>query len=1496
MNLSNRLTFSIIFSVLLAVGIIFAPTVMAQTISAEWADDLVDGTVTGQGWKVTIEGITAVASNTIAVTYLDVNGTVAAATGTQDGFALAAPDTDTSTSGEIAATIGTTIAVQVAIGVSPNVVTYQRVTFPAGGPGAEVASTTLQLLPKLAKLDTSQYYAGFGDTVTVTFNFAAAVADTNGAPMAPLHISDVEDPTDEFDVANWQVIGVSGTNQVMIRTNLASNAASASIMVGLGTNYAQIAGDGVAPNPAEADGHATITYDVMAPTVTNTPGTNVPTISAPVGFPIPPDDVWDSTFILTFSISDDTGGSGLPDSNPVRIMTDETKLDVGTVGLGPADEVTTDTEYLVRITPKEGRTTTAGEEVVITVVPVDMAGNEGGSSIIVKLAASNPAPTASGTIAAQTLTVGAAAVTVNVADKFNDPNDTLTYTVASSDATKASVTISGAVVTITPVAAGTATITVTATDTAGQTATQTIRVTVNAAPVPNPAPTASGTIAAQTVTVGAAAVTVDVASNFSDTDALTYSAVSSDTAKATVSVSGSMVTITPVAAGSATITVTATDTASQTVTQTIMVTVNAAPTPPFVSANPEAPANIMMVEIPAESYVVLVRAMSDSENALKFPNVPPVGGTAVDVRVWSDMPDLHDLFLTSTQNRGGALVLRRSADARDNAMTETAEDGTVTVTGTYATPAVGTVGISEIMWARDLGKANAAEQAAGQWIELQNLNDKPVKVLIYAQRGRDGLVSGGQLVNTAAGDNLLGNPGGMVIDAIQNIRNDGSATAGGWSVKGRDGNSVTGEPFASMHRILPHQKPDYRNADGSRYNNRKGTKDSHWAESGSAYVRGQTLAVPAVLFDYRGSPGDVNARTSIGILTPAGRTAIQTGDGVYINEVANRSDDQYSWIELKGAAGKNLRNYMISIVTSNSSDVPLIQFPNNDNAKIADSGVFLILSSDPANDSNHPIAPGRNVNRGQADHEQYHWNSPVRYLVSNFSLPDDGKFVLVLRKPDGYQSTRANQHGTQGVAETGQNDLDKVVDIAGWDDDLGRGSYPNSVSSTGVWPLYGMRDIKGFTNNSFKQNEVHQRNRVSTNDGASGVGAQDNRNDRTAFGNRGWTGVGYRRGITGGNQNGGTPGYDNGALHNRGGGIVASVYISEIMYSDGSNGTLPQWIELRNTSMTASADLHNWRLTIVNHDTVDAEGTLWDGKASASILLNGLKIKPNSAVLITTRSVTSRSAETYLPNADIFTLYPAHRGTFGMSSPSDDVINVYGFKITLHTRGNEAPQHRELVDEVTNLDTEASDRRGSRERFDPPLWAWPDGMTEDGDRVSVARANEPFGSASKGFTPASGNEASGWILSSMDSRTNNIDLVYYGDKNDISTPGQTVRSPLPVQLSSFRPELEDGKVVIRWATESELDNAGFNIYRSETRDGEYKQVNAELIAGHGTTGERNTYKWIDASAKPDSVYYYQIEDVSFAGERQTLATTKLRGLVSAKNKLTTIWGDLKSQD
>ena len=97
-------------------------------------------------------------------------------------------------------------------------------------------------------------------------------------------------------------------------------------------------------------------------------------------------------------------------------------------------------------------------------------------------------------------------------------------------------------------------------------------------------------------------------------------------------------------------------------------------------------------------------------------------------------------------------------------------------------------------------------------------------------------------------------------------------------------------------------------------------------------------------------------------------------------------------------------------------------------------------------------------------------------------------------------------------------------------------------------------------------------------------------------------------------------------------------------------------------------------------------------------------------------------------------------------------------------------------------------------------------------------------------------------------------------------------------------------------TESELNNAGFNILRSESQSAEFKIINPALIQGAGTSGEKHIYNFTDTTAAPNIVYYYRIEDVSFAGVRQTLATVRLKGQISAGDKLTTTWGHLKTRE
>ena len=185
----------------------------------------------------------------------------------------------------------------------------------------------------------------------------------------------------------------------------------------------------------------------------------------------------------------------------------------------------------------------------------------------------NRPPVAVGEIADREVMVGDS-VTLDISGFFNDPDgQALSYTVAS-DSSVATASVTGAALTVVAVAKGTTAVTLTATDPGGLTAAQSFLVTV-----PNRAPVAEGSVSAQTIEVGDTA-TVDMSPFFSDPDgdALSYSAVTSDTTVAAALVADSTVMVTAVAKGEATITVTATDTEGLAATQSFLVTVpNRAP-------------------------------------------------------------------------------------------------------------------------------------------------------------------------------------------------------------------------------------------------------------------------------------------------------------------------------------------------------------------------------------------------------------------------------------------------------------------------------------------------------------------------------------------------------------------------------------------------------------------------------------------------------------------------------------------------------------------------------------------------------------------------------------------------------------------------------------------------------------------------------------------------------------------------------------------------------
>ena len=90
--------------------------------------------------------------------------------------------------------------------------------------------------------------------------------------------------------------------------------------------------------------------------------------------------------------------------------------------------------------------------------------------------------------------------------------------------------------------------------------------------------------------------------------------------------------------------------------------------------------------------------------------------------------------------------------------------------------------------------------------------------------------------------------------------------------------------------------------------------------------------------------------------------------------------------------------------------------------------------------------------------------------------------------------------------------------------------------------------------------------------------------------------------------------------------------------------------------------------------------------------------------------------------------------------------------------------------------------------------------------------------------------------------------------------------PNAVDLLYFDVLRKKVRAYLTWETANELDNAGFNIYRSGRLDGRKKLINAELIPAQaaGTTMGA-LYEYKDKPLIPWKTYYYWLEWIDFEG-------------------------------
>ena len=351
---------------------------------------------------------------------------------------------------------------------------------------------------------------------------------------------------------------------------------------------------------------------------------------------------------------------------------------------------------------------------------------------------------------------------LDLSDYYDDPDgDALTYTATSRAEMVATVSVSGSMLTITGVGVGMAKITVTATDGTDE-ARQTFTVTVGSqAPVVDASLPTSFPLG-----LADATKVLNLAKYYDDpeSNALTFTADSSDDNVATVTDPDamSMITITAVGPGSATITVTAADSDNDPVSLEFFVTVSK---PDVDNERPVVLASMV------EDKDLHVGDTADLTLSMYFMDPDPgdtLGYTAVSdapaVATVTD-PDADSMITITAVSVGGATITITATDSQGESATATFEVSVTEVPNTppkrsgIDAPEVTLVLEDDPTWTRDVSgyfedadgdtltytaessaPNNATESVSGSTVTITAVSDGTATITVTASDGNGGSV------------------------------------------------------------------------------------------------------------------------------------------------------------------------------------------------------------------------------------------------------------------------------------------------------------------------------------------------------------------------------------------------------------------------------------------------------------------------------------------------------------------------------------------------------------------------------------------------------------------------------------------------------------------------------------------------------------------------------------------------------------------------------------
>ena len=307
------------------------------------------------------------------------------------------------------------------------------------------------------------------------------------------------------------------------------------------------------------------------------------------------------------------------------------------------------------------------------------------------------------------------------------------------------------------------------------------------------------------------------------------------------------------------------------------------------------------------------------------------------------------------------------------------------------------------------------------------------------------------------------------------------------------------------------------------------------------------------------------------------------------------------------------------------------------------------------------------------------------------------------------------------------------------------------------------------------------------------------------------------------------------------GGILAQTQIIINEFSQGDPGTTHEWIEL-----VVTADGTNIQgVYIDKDDDVDNNGNVWDDKhVQLSTTFAPFANVSKGAIIVIYRNEDGGLKDPTLPADDIiFTddnkLIIPHNDTNGFLEPGATwgpligtgdafgIFNADGTGIHGVAYGTDGNNHN------TTWATAF-----------PSGTSW--GMT-DLTAFSIGSGQSAhFGEGD----PSLVSNAANWVKP-----------VPYGS----ATPGDLNggnNNALPVELVSFSAVIKKSSVMLNWKTETEVNNYGFEINRSENNE-DWKNIG--FIEGNGNSNSPKEYSFTDDNISKSGIYKYRLKQIDNDG-------------------------------